>query len=250
MSFKKLDIACLTNFINIHVGIFHDSRVERLKAVKPNNLLKRKNPYLFRTKNILKGSELVAGILEAFLSSSEEELFGKFLEEVAIYVSEQTLGGKKSSSTGIDLELERDKIRYLVSIKSGPNWGNKSQYDSLKRNFRTATSVLKQSKRGIHVQPVLGICYGKTKTKDNGEYMKVTGQNFWYFLSNDRDLYTKLIEPLGHEAKKHNDRYEKEKARVFNEFTKVFIEEFCLSGEINWNKLIEFNSGNLDLELK
>ena len=30
-------------------------------------------------------------------------------------------------SPGIDLEFDKDGVRYIVTIKSGPNWGNSSQ---------------------------------------------------------------------------------------------------------------------------
>lgn len=37
-------------------------------------------------------------------------------------------------------------------------------------------------------------------------------------------------------------------SRVINRFTKEFANEFCNdSGEINWNKLVEFNSGKKKL---
>jgi len=34
-----------------------------------------------------------------------------------------------------------------------------------------------------------------------------------------------------------------------NRFTRLFVEKFCdSSGAIDWAKLVEFNSGNYDLE--
>jgi hypothetical protein len=71
--------------------------------------------------------ELVKQILDAYLSSQEETVFGDFLESLAIYVCSETYGGRKSATEGIDLDFEREGKRYIVSIKSGPNWGNSSQ---------------------------------------------------------------------------------------------------------------------------
>lgn len=51
-------------------------------------------------------------------------MFGDFLEGLAIYVTQHTTGGFKSSSQGVDLEFNRDSYRYLVSIKPGTNSGN------------------------------------------------------------------------------------------------------------------------------
>lgn len=79
--------------------------------------------------------------------------------------------------------------------------------------------------------------------------MKVVGQNFWYLISEDKDLYTSIIEPIGYRAKEHNDAFLVEKSKVVNRFTKAFIDEFCDStGAIDWVKLVEFNSGNFDLD--
>ncbi len=76
--------------------------------------------------------------------------------------------------------------------------------------------------------------------------MKIVGQNFWYLLSEDENLYTDIIEPLGYRAKEHNDKFKKEKDRAINMFTQQFMGEFCDEGNINWAKIVEFNSGNLN----
>jgi len=95
----------------------------------------------------------------------------------------------------------------------------------------------------------LGICYRKTKTSYLRGYLKVVGQNFWYLISEDKDLYTDIVEPIGYKAKEHNESFLREKSKVINRFTKLFIDEFCdPSGAIDWLKLVEFNSGNFDLD--
>lgn len=108
---------------------------------------------------------------------------------------------------------------------------------------------MRQSRRGLNVQPVLGICYGKTRTSYIRGYLKVVGQNFWYLISENKDLYTEIIEPLGYQAKEHNETFLAGKGRVLNLLTKEFLNEFCdESGAIDWIKLVEFNSGNYDLD--
>ena len=210
--------------------------------------LQKKNPYLFRAKNITVANDLVNDVLDAFLASSEEKLFGDFLEELAIFVSSKTCKGRKSAATGIDLEFENDKTLYLVSIKSGPNWGNSSQQKKQESDFQNALKVFKQSNHKTNVQPVLGICYGKVKTSHIRGYLKVVGQNFWYLISEDENLYTDIIEPLGYRAKQHNAKFLKEKSRIINLFTQEFMKTFCTNGIIDWKKIVEFNSGNLDLK--
>jgi len=236
----------LGTFVNEHIVTFHQARLDALGKINLNNVLKKKNPYLFRAKNITVASDLVSAIMNAYLSSSEEAIFGGFLEELAIHVSQRACGGWKSTAPGLDLEFDREGKRYIVAIKSGPNWGNSSQYAKLRDNFQSARKVLGQSKSVGQVQPVLGICYGKSPFRDNGLYWKIAGQRFWYFLCGDRDLYKDLIEPIGFEAKRHNDDFEQSRGAILNNLTAEFIKRFCSSdGSIAWGELVAFNSGNL-----
>ena len=234
-------------YANENIVSFHQKRIKSLESLKLNKLLK-KNPYLFRAKNITTAGDLMNGLLDAFLSSSEEKLFGDFLEDLAIFVASQTCNGHKSTAPGVDLEFENKGIYYIVSVKSGPNWGNSSQQSKLAEDLQKAVIRVKQSQHGANVQPVLGICYGKTRTNYLRGYLKVVGQNFWYLISENEDLYTDIIEPIGYRAKEHNDAFDKGKACVVNRFTGEFIDRFCDdTGAIDWVKLVGFNSGNYDL---
>lgn len=244
---NSLDLVKVCDYVNDNIVIFHNQRIKSLEGLNLDRLLK-KNPYLFKAKNITTAGELITSLLDAFLSSSEEKSFGDFLEGLAVFVAEKTCGGHKSAAPGIDLEFMNDNVHYVVSVKSGPSWGNSSQQDKLEQDFKNAVTRVKQSNRGINVQPVLGICYGKTKTGYLRGYMKVVGQNFWYLISENNNLYIEIIEPVGYRAKEHNDAFLVEKSKVVNRFTKTFLERFCdTSGAINWIKLVEFNSGNFDM---
>ena len=243
-----LNLDDVREYVNENIVDFHQRRVQSLEKLTLNKLLK-KNPYLFKAKNIKTAAQLVEGLLDAFLSSSEEKLFGDFLEGLAIFVAGKTCNGRKSAATGVDLEFVNDDIHYIVSIKSGTNWGNSSQQNKLQQDLQKAVATVKQARFGINAQAVLGICYGKTRTGYLRGYLKVVGQNFWYLISENKDLYTDIIEPIGYRAKQHNDVFDDEKGRVVNRFTKAFIEEFCDdSGAIDWVKLVEWNSGNFDLD--
>jgi hypothetical protein len=243
----NLDDVCI--YVNDHIDQFHQRRIEIIGNLSLTQLT-NKNPYLFRAKNISKAADLIEGTLEAFLSSSEEKLFGDFLEDLAIYIAGKTTGGHKSTAPGIDLEFEKDGIYHIVSIKSGPNWGNSSQHGKLALDFADAERRLRQSKHISHVEKVLGICYGKARTVTTRHgYIKVLGQNFWAYISNNKNLYIDIIEPLGYNAREHNERYLVERNRITNVLTKMFIDKFCnVNGEIDWARLIQANSGNYDLD--
>jgi len=207
------------------------------------NVVKQKNPYLFKAKNIITAQDFVKTILDARLSSQEETIFGGFLEGLAIFISSQVYGGQKSSAEGIDLEFEKDNIRYIVSIKSGPNWGNSSQVKKLRDNFRQAKRILGTNRLSTNVVAVNGCCYGKDGTPDKGDYLKLCGQQFWEFISGDDNLYIDIIEPLGHHAKERNEQFMQEYAKVINKFTAEFIGKFCdADGNILWEEIVKFNS--------
>jgi hypothetical protein len=246
---NSLDFGDVREYVNEHIVDFHQWRIRLLENLKLGDLL-RKNPYLFKAKNVTKAQDLVEGLLDARLSSSEERLFGDFLEDLAIFIVGKTCGGHKSTAQGVDLEFMNVGVHYVVSVKSGPNWGNSSQQKKLAQDLRDAVIRVKQSKVAARVEPVLGICYGKTRTRyTKAGYLKVVGQNFWYLISENRDLYTDIIEPIGHRAKEHNDASYKQKDMVVNSFTNQFFQRFCDStGVIDWVKLVEFNSGNYDLD--
>jgi len=199
---------------------------------------------MFKAKALEVAADLVKSILSAFLSSQEETVFGDVLEELSIFVCGQVYGGRKSSSEGIDLEFERDKIRYLVSIKSGPNWGNSSQINRMKDNFRRAKRVLRANTGSQNIVAINGCCYGKDRQPDKGDYSKLCGQRFWELISGDEGLYMDIIEPLGRDAKKRTARFAREYAKAANQFTHEFLEQYCdSSGAILWEKLVRFNSG-------
>ncbi len=105
-----------------NIPAFHQNRIEKLKQLRLKVVLKRKNPYLFRVKNITTAGDFVKTILDAYLSSQEETLFGGLMEALAQFVYRAVYGGQKSSAEGIDMEMEKDGIRYIISIKSRPSW--------------------------------------------------------------------------------------------------------------------------------
>ena len=233
----------ITAYVEDNIGSFHDKRLESLNKLKLDALLSRKNPYLFKSKNILEVSDLIKLLLDAHLSSQEETLFGDFLEGLAIHVAEIVHSGWKSSATGIDLEFVKDGARYIISIKSGPNWGNSSQINKLKDNFSEATRVLRQGNRTFNVVAVNGCCYGRESNPDKNGYLKICGQEFWELISNDAQLFTRIIEPLGHNAKRRNKKFGEDYGAVINRFSREFSINFCDdAGVIDWPKLVRYSS--------
>jgi len=239
---SKLNIQDVTDYVEKNIGSFHSARIQALSELGLSKILQRKNPYLFKAKNILTSEALVTTLLDAHLSSQEETMFGKFLEELAIYICEKVYKGKKSAAEGVDLEFAKGNVKYIVSIKSGPNWGNSSQIARMIDNFKRAKRILGTNTSKTNIVSVNGCCYGKENQPDKGDYMKYCGQEFWEFISGNPDLYIDIVEPLGHKAKEKNEEFQKAYAQIINIFTSEFSKDFCTKGHINWEKIVELNS--------
>jgi len=240
---NKLDLKDVTQYVEDNIGTFHQKRIYSLNKLELKTVLKKKNPYLFKAKYLITAEQIIKGLTDAFISSNEETIFGDWLEELAIFINSMVYNGRKSGITGIDLEFDNNNIRYIVAIKSGPNWGNSSQISKMKADFKTAIKTLRTSNSKLQIVAINGCCYGKDNVPDKGDYFKYCGQRFWEFISGNENLYVDLIEPLGHKAKERNDEFTKSYAKMINKFTKEFIVDFCKdSGEIDWVKLVKFNS--------
>jgi hypothetical protein len=228
---------------------FHTNRLNKVNTLTLTQLT-NKNPYLFRAKDFQSATDLVTDMMAAFISSSDEKMFGDFLEDLALFVAGITVNGIKPGTPGVDLQYTEAGIVYVVSIKSGTNWGNSSQHAKLAENLQTASNVIRQSKRFQNVQTVLGICYGKTRTCLHAKgYLKIVGQNFWAMISGEKDLYKHILDRVGFTADQYSSEYKKARElkaqTLINEFTELYCDD---QGVINWEKLIVKNSGNYDLE--
>lgn len=240
---QPLNLSDVSKYVEENIGFFHKKRIAGLNQLKLKTVLSKKNPYLFKAKYLLTAQDIIKSLTDAFISSQEEGIFGNWMEQLAIFINEKVYNGRKSGILGIDLEFDLDKIRYIVTIKSGPNWGNSSQINKLISDFRTAKKTLRTTNSKLNVVAVNGCCYGRDNQPDKGEYFKYCGQKFWNFVSGDKELFTKIIEPLGHEAKERNDDFMISYAKMINLFIKEFADTFCKKdGSIDWERLVKFNS--------
>jgi hypothetical protein len=246
----SISIEDVRAYVKQNIGGFHQAKLAKLRSLKLSEVLRRKNPYLFKAKNITLAQDLVRSLLDAYLSSQEEALFGDFLEGLAVFVCKKVHGGWKSSAQGVDLEFDKDGIRFILTVKSGPNWGNSGQVREMKDNFRKAKQIIRSGNSNLHVVAINGCCYGRDTKPDKGDYYKYCGQTFWEFISGNSDLYLDIIKPLGYAAKKRNSEFYKEYSQIVNRFTSEFSREYVIDGEINWSALVQFNSGKPEPKLE
>lgn len=227
---------------------FYKNRLEKLEELALKKVLIKKNPYLLKAKNLEYPWELVKSVLDAFLSSQEETIFGNLLEGFAIYVANKLHGGFKSELESVDLEFECNNIYYIVGIKSGTNWGNADQVKKMRDNFKLAKKILRE--RGVtnEIIAVNGCMYGKDskpfkKHKDpEKQYYKIAGQEFWHFLTGDDKLYREIISPIDKEAREKDETFKKVYKAKLTEMVQEFMEDFTTENQIDWLKLIDFVS--------
>jgi hypothetical protein len=242
---NNLNLKDVSQYVEENIGTFHQKRISSLDTLKLSKVLKRKNPYLFKAKYVLTAEQIIKGLVDAHISSNEETIFGDWLEGLAIFINGKVYNGWKSGIAGIDLEFDKDDKRFIVNIKSGPNWGNSSQISKMISDFKTAKRTLRTSNSGLNIVAVNGCCYGRDNKPDKGDYFKYCGQIFWEFISGNTNFYTEIIEPLSHKAKEKNEEFMQSYSQMINKFTREFGNNFCdQNGAINWEELVKFNSSS------
>lgn len=221
---------------------FYSALTKTLDDMDVDKILKRKNPYLYRAKGINNAGQIVGGILSAYVSSSEETVFGNcFFEPIALVVS----GGQKAVSEGIDITVDKDNAIYSIAVKSGPSVFNADSRKRQEQNFQSAQKRAQQAKKAYF--PVVGYGYGKKKTKAGHEkfYLEIAGKDFWEWLTGDPEFYTKIITFMGTRPDEYVQEFENAYNKAENRMVREFTIKYCKEdGSVDWDKLIKFNSGD------
>lgn len=221
---------------------FYTSLTKKLDEIKVDQILKRKNPYLYRAKGINGAGQIVEGILAAFISSSEETLFGNcFFEPLALVVA----GGQKAVTEGVDITVDKDNTIYSIAVKSGTSVFNADSRKRQEQNFQAAQKRAQQARKAFY--PVVGYGYGRKKIKPGHEkfYLELAGKDFWEWLTGDADFYTKIITYMGNKPDEYAQEFMEAYSRAENRLVREFTIKYCRDdGAIDWDALIKFNSGD------
>ena len=235
----------LRQFVAARLTKFHEAREMNIANTDARKLLARKNPYLYRYLRFDTTKEMVDALMAASLSSSEETTFGKALEDIAIHICEQAFGGDKSPAEGIDLQFHRDSKRYLVSIKSGPNWGNADQTKKMRQNFDSARGRLRQNQSVGEIVAVNGCCYGSTARNGGyhqmGDYYKLCGKEFWELISGEPEMYRLLFDMVAEAADaRTQDDDVVHLSPAIKKATQAIRSGYSLpDGTLNWHAVLE-----------
>lgn len=226
---------------------FYERRIASLSALRPDDPFRRKNPYLLKALGLGNASDLVAELLRQHLTDTDmdETIFGDaFVEPIALAVS----GAKKSSAKGVDLEIDTSTTYKAISVKSGPNVFNSSQVDQMNRQFDDLRKRLDAYLRSIgkHFDPILGASYGRKNSPPSAKrrYRLLTGQAFWQKLTGDPNFYVRVTPLMKDYPQQHRRAFEMEWNRAVNRLRRYLLTEFAdADGNVDWEKLLEFNSG-------
>ena len=224
---------------------FYKSLIDKTNNLDIKKIMKRKNPYLYRAKAMQNASDIVSSVLDAFVTSSEETIFGNcFFEPLALAAS----GGSKALAEGVDIMIEKkeENTIYAVAVKSGTSVFNADSKKRQEQNFAAAAKLAKQAK--ARYEAIIGYGYGKKKITGKGVpkmYQELAGQEFWAELTGEEDFYLKIIQFMGELPEQYLDDYQRSYNNAMNRLLKQFTTEFCKdTGEIDWDKLVQFNSGS------
>ena len=139
---------------------FYGTLIEKIDGLNIQKVMKRKNPYLYRAKAMQSATEIVDSVLTAFVSSSEETIFGNcFFEPIAIAAS----GGNKALAEGIDIMIQNNETNTIsaIAVKSGPSVFNADSKKRQEQNFTAASKLHSKQKQGT--KRILDIVMGKRR---------------------------------------------------------------------------------------
>jgi len=208
---------------------------KRLKSLHIKDIIKSKNPYLYRASGIVTCEDLVLRAFNDYVSASVEGYFGPFFESVARIVS----GGFKPPGSGeVDLFIQTGDAVRLYVIKSGPKGFNSSSYDKAKRDLDSSEAKLWQDK--VKTEKRIAFAYGRrSNTVMKAGIVHLSSRDFWTELSGDEDFYKRLLDACAVMA----PLYIADMQAPLGELLQEAHQSFCEDNEINWDKVLRLVSG-------
>ena len=245
MQSLQIDIKDLEDLIQERLRAFYSRRVQILQELKLEELLS-KNLYLFRSTGVATAAELIEELMKSRLIKSDETIFGKqFFEAIVQRVG----GGEEANQLGMDVVIETEDTYTVIEVKSASNWKNARMGRGVKADFDKAYERFRA--RGLQKRFVgmLGQSTGRTNCDadvDSGRiYVIRSGQMFWQEITGDPDFYLKLIQLMKDYPLRLRPDYLTAWSNTFNKMVKKFSDIYVTSeGDINWEGLIQANSGS------
>lgn len=166
--------------------------INELKSVNRKNkdfskLLSKQNPYEISVFCDTP-EKVVDFVMSNHKQTSRQTIMGYLLESIAVKLTSYVFNGYKSKEECTDLEWVKDGLVNYRGWKSSFNWGNADQKN------RVIHKLNELSKNNNFGSFKVLTSYGKTAKKSNkNSFSQLSGQDSWYEISNDFDMYNKVM---------------------------------------------------------
>ena len=242
--------ASLSQEIGRLLDVLYGKRFAAIDKLKLDRLL-GKNPYLYRALGISDPSEFITQLMVAFVSSSDETIFGNdFIEPLAVFAAKSadhddamrnvTVG----AGAGQDIAIETARSYLAISVKSSTNIFNSQSTKGQSSEFVALQSRLKKLNKDFRA--IIGYGYGRKRTIKATNVEKLAGQEFWHLLTGEFDFYLRISNAMASFAGQHGDLYktafEQKHRQVLRDFMINYVNDV---GDIQWQGIVEFNSAQV-----
>lgn len=239
--------------INRLLDILYAKRFSALNKLSITKLL-NKNPYLYRALGINDPDSFIEQLMIAFISSSDETIFGNdFFEPLAFWSARESAhhhGDQRTVTVGAgagqDIAIETATAYLAISVKSSKNIFNAQSNKGQSIEFSELQARLK--KLGKQFRPIIGYSYGRKLERPERKATnteKIAGQKFWALLTGEDSYYLRIANSIGKFSTQHGLEYKEQCERKKNQILREFMINFVSAeGIIDWDKVVEFSSGS------
>jgi hypothetical protein len=221
---------------------FHKGQLDKLDRVSAKSLIKSVDPYILMMSPFTTKESWAVKSLDRHMFSSEEGMKGTMYEKIARFILKVRIPGARKPPQFFDCQLYADGFLTFFELKSGSNWGNSSQWDSLRRRF----TELQRNHAPQPVRLILGIAYGKSSKgileHYDGKIIEIRGQEFWHYITDEPDFYIELGKRLASGSKAYNSSLILKRNTTINRLISE-AEEFCFpNGQLDTELILRMNS--------
>jgi hypothetical protein len=238
--------------LNAEIGrlltVLYEKRFGALDRLTLGKLL-NKNPYLYRALGFSDASDFMGQLLVAYVSSSDETIFGNdFIEPLAVFSAQnrdvapgELWHVSVGASAGQDIAIETAATYLAISVKSSKNILNSQSAKGQSGEFQSLQARLKKINKLF--RPIIGFGYGRKSSRKDTVIEKLAGQAFWETLTGEPNFYLRISEAMESFAKTHGSLYKEAFENKHRQLLREFMIEFVSQeGVILWDKVVIFNS--------
>lgn len=203
-------------------------------SLRMKEIIRNKNPYLYRSSGINTCEGLVTRAFQDYISASVENDFGKFFEAVARIFS----GGVKPVGGGeVDLDVRKADTAFLYAMKSGSKGFNSSSYDKARRDLLSAERRLRQD--NLRTEKRIGFAYGKRRESFKDGITQLTSKGFWEEISGDALFYKELLDACSLLSPLYTADLQAPYTKLLEEARSLF----CDGEKIDWDRVLKLVFG-------